>query len=311
MVELLRTPDDCFAELADFEFAPHYVEVGAGEHGGAIRVHYLDAGPSDAVETVLCLHGEPSWSYLYRSVARPLAAAGHRVVVPDLVGFGRSDKPASRADHTYDRHVEWMRSALFDALGLSGLTLVCQDWGGLIGLRLVAEHPDRFRRVVAANTGLPTGDAPMSEAFSAWQRFSQEVPELPIGRIVQGGTVSQLPPEVVAAYDAPFPTDAYKEGPRQMPALVPTRPTDPGADENRRAWESLAHFDRPFLCAFSDSDPITRGADRRFVERVPGAAGERHVTIEGAGHFLQEDKGEELAAVVAALIERTGQGTTL
>ena len=309
-MEILRTPDDRFSGLAGFPYEPRYVQVptGARDHGGdggTLRVHYVDEGPADAAETILCLHGEPSWSYLYRKLVPVLTGAGHRVVVPDLVGFGRSDKPAARTDHTYARHVEWMRAALFDSLELSGLTLVCQDWGGLIGLRLVAEHPDRFHRVVAANTGLPTGDVPMSDAFFTWQRFSQDVPSLPVGRIVRGGTVHGISDDALAAYEAPFPEEQYKEGARQMPALVPTRPDDPAAEGNRRAWASLREFDRPFLCAFSDGDPITRGADRPFLEAVPGAAGQDHVTIEGAGHFLQEDKGEELAAVVNQLVAKT------
>lgn len=268
-------------------------------------MHYLDEGPRAAAETVVCLHGEPSWSYLYRKVVLPLLAEGHRVVVPDLVGFGRSDKPAVRTDHTYFRHVEWLRAALFDELSLASVTLVCQDWGGLLGLRLVAEHPDHFRRVVAANTGLPTGEAAMSDAFFAWQRFSQEVPELPIGRIVRGGCARGLSDDADDAYEAPFPDERYKEGARQMPALVPTRPDDPAAEANRLAWGRLCEFDRPFLCAFSDGDPITRGAERQFIESVPGAANRDHVTIEGAGHFLQEDKGDELGAVVASFIGRT------
>ena len=204
----------------------------------------------------------------------PLTAAGFRVVAPDLVGFGRSDKPDDRAEYTYARHVEWMRAALFDQLELADVTLVGQDWGGLIGLRLVAEHPERFRRVVAANTGLPTGDTDMGEAFMAWQKFSQEVPELPVGRIVGGGCVSGArPSEVIAAYNAPFPDESYKEGARQFPVLVPSRPDDPASDANRRAWEVLRRFDKPFLCAFSDRDPITHGADRLFLDMVPGAAG--------------------------------------
>jgi haloalkane dehalogenase len=306
-VDVLRTPDDRFAGLPEFGFAPHYVVVPSGETEGidTLRVHYLDEGPRDAPETVVCLHGEPSWSFLYRKVVRVLTAAGHRVVVPDLVGFGRSDKPTRRTDHTYARHVEWLRAALFDELALSGITLVGQDWGGLLGLRLVAEHPDRFRRVVVANTGLPTGDQGMTDAFLAWQRFSQEVPELPVGRIVRGGTLLGLADDVAAAYDAPFPDERYKEGARQMPALVPTRPDDPAAEANRRAWAALREFDRPFLCAFSDGDAITRGADRQFIDAVPGAAGQEHVTIEGAGHFLQEDKGEELGAAIAAWVART------
>lgn len=307
----LRTPDDRFAGLPDFAFAPHYLDVPAGEDDPAgdavLRVHFLDEGPRDA-ETVVCLHGEPSWSFLYRTMVPVLTGAGLRVVAPDLVGFGRSDKPASRHDYTYARHVEWMRSVLFDGLGLSDLTLVCQDWGGLVGLRLVAEHPDRFRRVVVANSGLPTGDERPTEAFGNWQRFSQEAPTLPIGRIVSGGTVGGLSPEAIAAYDAPFPDETFKEGARQLPALVPTSPDDPASDANRRAWASLRQFDRPFLCAFSDGDPVTRGADRLFTRAVPGAAGQPHVTIAGGGHFLQEDKGEELAGVVVDFVGRTPVG---
>jgi haloalkane dehalogenase len=233
-------------------------------------VHYLDEGPGSGSETILLMHGEPSWSYLYRKMIGPLTGAGFRVIAPDLVGFGRSDKPARRDDYTYARHVEWMRAALFDELDLSGVTMVGQDWGGLVGLRLVAEHPERFRRVVAANTGLPTGDLDMGEAFLAWQKFSQEVPSLPVGAIVGGGCVSNPPPEVIAAYNAPFPDESYKEGARQFPVLVPTRPDDPAAGANRKAWEVLREFDKPFLCAFSDRDPITHGADRLFCDLVPG-----------------------------------------
>lgn len=301
-MKVLRTPDECFEGLAGFDFQPHYITVPAGEGETTLRIHYLDEGPTDAAETVLLLHGEPSWCYLYRKMVPVLVAAGHRVIAPDLIGFGRSDKPAERTDYTYARHVAWVRAALLDTLHLSDLTLVCQDWGGLIGLRIVAEHPGAFRRVVAANTGLPTGDAPPTEAFSAWQRFSQEVPEMPIGRIVSSGTLSDLSPEVVVAYDAPFPEEPYKAGARQFPALVPTRPDDPSAEDNRRAWESLRHFDKPFLCAFSDGDPITRGADRAFLAQVPGTTNMPHVTIGAAGHFLQEDQGAQLARVVADFV---------
>jgi len=308
-VKALRTPDDRFADLPGYRFTPHYVDVPAGDGDPAgdptLRVHYLDEGPADAAETVVLLHGEPSWSYLYRTMVPVLVAAGHRVVAPDLIGFGRSDKPSVRTDYTYARHVEWLRAALFDRLDLSGVTVCAQDWGGLLGLRLVAEHPDRFRRVVAANTGLPTGDGRVTEAFTNWQRFSQDVPELPVGLIVDGGTRSDLPADVVAAYDAPFPDERFKEGARQFPVLVPTTPDDPASGDNRRAWASLATFHQPFLCAFSDGDPITRGADRRFREEVPGAAGQHHVTIAGGGHFLQEDCGVELATVVNTFIADT------
>jgi haloalkane dehalogenase len=301
-MKVLRTPEERFAGLPGYDFSPHYVEIATGDGEGMLRVHYLDEGPAEAEETVLLLHGEPSWSYLYRHMIPLLAATGFRVVAPDLVGFGRSDKPADRADYSYAAHVEWMRAALFDRLALAEITLVGQDWGGLIGLRLVAEHPDRFRRVVAANTGLPTGDTDMGEAFLAWQRFSQEAPELPVGRIVAAGCTSSPPEDVVAAYDAPFPDEIYKEGARQFPLLVPSRPDDPASAANRRAWDTLKTFDKPFLCAFSDADPITKGADARFLSEIPGTRGQDHPTISGAGHFLQEDSGPALAAAVTDFV---------
>lgn len=293
-MDVLRTPDERFADLPDFPFAPHYVEVDG------LRVHYLDEGPADA-PVVLLLHGEPSWSYLYRWMIPVLVDAGLRAVAIDLVGFGRSDKPTRREDYTYQAHVDWTWAAI-EAIGLTGITLVCQDWGGLIGLRLVGEHPDRFARVVAANTTLPTGDQHPGEAFLAWQRFSQETPDFAVGNIVNGGCVSTLPADVIAAYDAPFPDDSYKAGARQFPTLVPTSPDDPAAPANRAAWEGLRRFDKPFLCAFSDSDPITRGADAALRKFIPGAQGQPEVTIAGGGHFLQEDKGRELAAVVVDFI---------
>jgi haloalkane dehalogenase len=296
-VEILRTPDERFANLPGYPFAPHYVDVGG------LRMHYVDEGPPDAAP-VLLLHGEPSWSYLYRKMIPILAAAGHRAVAPDLVGFGRSDKPAAREDYTYQRHVDWTAS-LLTALDLRGVTLVCQDWGGLIGLRLAAEHPDRFARIVAANTFLPTGDTPPGRAFLRWQRFSQETPVFHAGGIVKGACATALPDDVIAAYDAPFPDDRYLAGARQFPMLVPTTPDDPASEPNRRAWEVLRAWQKPFLCAFSDGDPVTRGADRVLIAAIPGAQGQPHTTITGAGHFLQEDKGEELAAVVVDFIART------
>jgi len=299
----LRTPDERFDALPGYPFTPHYVEVPDGA-GGLLRVHHLDEGTTDG-DTVLLLHGEPTWSFLYRHMIPLIVEAGHRVIAPDLVGFGRSDKPASRDDYTYAAHVAWLRATVFDALDLHDVTLVCQDWGGLLGLRLVGEHPDRFRRVVAANTFLPTGDRPPGDAFLAWQKYSQEVETLDIGRIVSGGCVSDLTPEVVAAYDAPFPDESYKEGARQFPLLVPTSPDDPAADANREAWATLEQFDRPFLCAFSDSDPVTAGADRVLRERIPGCAGQTHTTIAGGGHFLQEDRGAELANVVTSFMTST------
>lgn len=302
-MKVLRTADERFVELPGYDFAPHYCEIAAGD-GGSLRVHYLDEGDGSA-GTMLLLHGEPSWSYLYRRMVPLLAGRGLRCVVPDLVGFGRSDKPADRAEYTYARHVEWIRQLVFDELDLRDITLFGQDWGGLIGLRLVAAGPERFARVVAANTGLPTGDQPMSEAFMNWQRYSQQVPSLPIGRIVAGGCATSLEPEVVAAYEAPFPDESYKEGAREFPSLVPTRPDDPASEDNRRAWGVLETYEKPFLCAFSDSDPITRGGDRVFRERVPGARQRDHVTIAGGGHFLQEDRGPELAEVIADFVAAT------
>src|SRR3954454_9549719 len=302
-MHLLRTPGERLTDLPDFPWTPRYVEVADGD-GGVLRVACIDEGPADA-EPVLLLHGEPSWSFLYRWMIPVLLDAGLRVVAPDLVGFGRSDKPSEQSDYSYARHVEWMRAAVLDELGLTGITLVGQDWGGLIGLRLVAEHPDRFARVVVANTGLPTGDSPMSDAFLAWQRFAQTAPRSEVGRIVSNGTVSDLTPEAVAAYDAPFPDDSYKAGARAFPSLVPTGPDDPAAPSNRAAWEALARFDRPFLTAFSDGDPITAGGDRVFRTTVPGARGLDHVTLAGGGHFLQEDVGPELARVVADLVAAT------
>ena len=297
-METLRTPDDCFEGLPDFPFDPHYVEIDDGE-GGRLRVHYLDEGAPDSA-VVLLMHGEPSWSFLYRKMIPVLTGAGFRCVAPDLVGFGRSDKPVKRTDYTYARHVEWMRAALFDGLDLSDITLVCQDWGGLIGLRLVGEHPDRFARVCAANTFLPTGDAGAGEAFKNWQRFSQEVENFDVGFIVGSGCATKLDDAVTDAYRAPFPDDAYKAGARQFPMLVPTTPDDPASEANRASWETLRAWKKPFLTAFSDKDPITAGGDAGFQRDVPGCAGQPHTTIEGGGHFLQEDKGEELARVVAA-----------
>jgi haloalkane dehalogenase len=293
-MEALRTPDDRFANLPGYPFAPHYTEVDG------LRIHYVDEGPRTA-PPVLLLHGEPSWSYLYRKMIPIITAAGHRTVAPDLVGFGRSDKPVRREEYTYERHVDWMRHVL-TALDLRGVTLVCQDWGGLLGLRLVGEHPDRFARVVAANTFLPTGDVPAGRAFLAWKEYSQTTPDFHVGGIVRGGCTTELPPEVIAAYDAPFPDDRYKGGARQFPTLVPVTPDDPAAPANRKAWEVLARFEKPFLTAFSDQDPITRGGDQGFQERVPGTKGQPHTTIKGGGHFLQEDCGEALARVVVDFI---------
>jgi len=299
----LTTPEARFQDLPDFPWTPHNVEVPDGE-GGSLRIAHIDESPG-AAETVLMLHGEPSWSFLYRKMIPPIIGAGHRVVVPDLPGFGRSDKPARRTDYTFQRFVDWMLAWL-ERVDLQRVTLVCQDWGGLIGLRLVAAAPDRFARVVVANTGLPTGDTPISEAFLNWRRFSVEVRDFDVAAIVAMGCKKPLAPRVAAAYNAPFPDDTYKEGARVFPSLVPITPDDPAAPANREAWKILERWEKPFLTAFSDGDPITRGGERTFQDRVPGARGRPHTTIKGGGHFLQEDCGEDLARVVAGFIETCG-----
>ena len=299
-MEVVRTPDERFTALPDFPFAAHYTDVPSGD-GGTLRVHYLDEGPADA-PVMLLLHGEPSWCFLYRKMIPILAAAGFRCIAPDLVGFGRSDKPTERSAYTYAAHVEWMRAALFDALDLHDVNLVCQDWGGLIGLRIVGEHPELFARVVAANTFLPTGEQPAGEAFLNWQRFSQTVADFDVGFIVGTGCHTELAPAVTDAYRAPFPDDSYKAGARQFPMLVPTSPDDPASAANVKAWETLRAWDKPFLTAFSDNDPVTRGGDRAFQRDVPGCAGQPHTTIEGGGHFLQEDCGAQLARVVVSWV---------
>ncbi|MFG2077590.1 haloalkane dehalogenase [Nonomuraea maritima] len=298
-MRFLRTPDACFQDLPDFPYEPRYAELPGGP-----RMAYVEAGPADG-EPVVLLHGEPSWSFLYRHVMRELAAAGLRAVAPDLVGFGRSDKPADPADHSYARHVEWTRALLFDALGLDRVTVVGQDWGGLIGLRVAAEHPKRIARIVAANTGLPSGDNPLPDV---WHRFRDAVakaPVLDVGRLVQAGCRTELTPQVRAAYDAPFPDESYKAGPRAMPGLVPITPDDPAAPANRAAWQVLTTLDRPFLVAFSDSDPITGGMAPVLRRSMAGAAGLRHPVIEGAGHFLQEDAGAELGREIARFVTAT------
>ena len=283
-----------FEDLPDYNFEPHYAIVDD------LRMHYVDEGREDG-DPVLLLHGEPSWSYLYRYMIPPLASAGLRVIAPDLVGFGKSDKPVAKSDYSYARHVAWMRGFI-ESLDLQGITLFCQDWGSLIGLRLAAENEPRFARIVLANGGLPTGDQAMPDAFMKWRAFALHSPYFPIGKIIQKGTATNLRDEVVAAYDAPFPSRKFKAGARMFPALVPVRPDDPASEANRRAWDAFGRWEKPFLTAFSDKDPITRGGDRVWQKHVPGARGQHHVTIEGAGHFLQEDKGEELANLLIEFI---------
>ncbi|WP_328362182.1 haloalkane dehalogenase [Mycobacterium sp. NBC_00419] len=292
-MQTLRTPDERFAELPDFAYRPHYAELDDDE-GGTLRVAWVEHGPADA-DPILMLHGEPTWSFLYRKMIPILAAAGHRVICPDLVGFGRSDKPIEREDHTYARHVEWMRALAFDVLDLQRVTLVGQDWGGLIGLRLAAENPDRFSRIVVANTGLPTGDFDMPEIWWQFRKAIEAAPSVDVGLFVISGCRRPVSPEVRAGYDAPFPDDAYCAGPRAMPTLVPTRPDDPASDANRRAWAVLSQSPTPMLVAFSDGDPITGAMGPIFTSQMRGAQGIEHPTVHDAGHFLQEDAGEELA----------------
>ena len=301
-MKALRTPDERFDNLPGYPFQPHYLNVDDTE-GGQLRLHYVDEGPPDA-PVVLMLHGEPSWSYLYRKMIPPVVEAGYRVVAPDLIGFGKSDKPSSRSDYTYQRHVDWVRSILMQ-LKLREITLLCQDWGGLIGLRLIGDHPELFARVVAANTMLPTGDHPPGEAFLKWRNYSQEAPRLPVAKIIQGSVTAELPPEVLAAYDAPFPDETYKEGARQFPVLVPICPDDPAAAGNRKAWEALRQFRKPFLTAFSDKDPITVAGGPVLRKLIPGCEGQPHTTIENGGHFLQEDQGEKLVRVVIDFIRNS------
>ena len=302
-MKTLRTPDDRFSNLPDFPFEPNYGEIPDLD-GGTLRVHYLDEGPADG-PVVLLMHGEPSWSFLYRHMIPVLADAGFRCVAPDLVGLGRSDKPTEMSDYTYARHVAWMSALLFDQLDLHGITFFGQDWGGLIGLRLVASQPDRYDRVVIANTGMPDGNQQPSEAFLAWQKFSQESPEFPIGNLINAACVRELSTDEIAAYAAPFPDDSYTACARIFPSLVPTSPDDPEAPANLAAWDVLLEFDKPFLCAFSDGDPVTAGGERAFLGRVPGTNGQPHTTIQGAGHFLQEDKGPEIARLIVDFIEST------
>jgi haloalkane dehalogenase len=301
-MKILRTPDERFKNLAGYSFEPNYVEIPDGENG-SLRIHHLDEGPADA-PPVLLMHGEPSWSYLYRKMIPILVDAGYRAIAPDLAGFGRSDKPADRKDYTYQRHVDWMQAWL-DQLRVTRINLVCQDWGGLIGLRLVAGNPDRFARIVAANTGLPIGKTRVNEALLNWRQFSIEVPDFDIGAIIAMGCRMPLAEEVIAGYSAPFPDDIYKEGPRIFPSLIPITPDDPAAGPNQEAWKVLSRFEKPFLTAFSDEDPITRGGEKVFQRKIPGAKGQPHTIIKDGGHFLQEDCGEDFAKIIIEFISQT------
>jgi len=296
-MQVLRTRDDRFANLPDFPFAPTYTNIVDAD-GTKLQIHSVDEGPIE-VPPILLMHGEPSWSFLYRRIIGALAAKEYRVVAPDLMGFGRSDKPSAQTDYTYERHVKWMSDWL-TTKALNNITLFCQDWGGLIGLRLVAAYPNRFKRVIVANTGLPVGEG-ASKGFDRWLQFSQNVPVLPIGEILNMGSKRELSAAEKAAYEAPFPDETYKAGARRFPALVPITPQHESVAENKDAWKVLEAFDKPFLTAFSDGDPITKGGEKVFQARVPGARGQPHVTLHG-GHFLQEDCSEEIADLVDRFI---------
>ena len=297
-MKLLRTPDERFAGLTDYPFEPHYATVA-----GHIRVHYIDEGPRDG-DIVVLLHGEPSWSYLYRKMIPGLVAAGLRVIAPDLVGFGKSDKPADRSDCTYQRHVDWMGELLCDHLDVRHATFFGQDWGGLVGLRVIAAHPTRFDRIVVGNTGLPTGLQKPSDAFLAWQHYSQTSESFNIGKIVAGGCAEPMSEGAIAAYDAPFPDDSFKEAARIFPALVPTSEEDPAHSANMAAWDVFAHWEKPFVTAFSDKDMVTAGGAKPFLKLIPGTQGQPHTTIEGGGHFLQEDRPDQLVDVLLRVTGR-------
>jgi haloalkane dehalogenase len=299
-MKILRTPEDRFHDVS--WAAPRYLEVPAGDGAARLRVAYVDEGPSEG-PLVLMLHGEPTWSYLYRAIALRVSQAGLRVVAPDLVGFGRSDKPASPGDYTYRRHLDWTAEFL-RAIDARQIHLVCHDWGGLIGLRLVAEDPERFASVVAMNTALPTGQGPVPREFLDWRHYAQSAPALPIGRLIQSLCTNTLAPEALAAYEAPFPDESFKAGARAFPSLVPVAPDDPEAAGNQRAWEALGRFERPFLTVFGDRDPMTAGSDRALQKTIPGARGQPHALLPGVGHFLQEDAREDVAQRIVAFVRR-------
>ena len=295
MSEIFRTPDDEFGNLPDFPFAPHYYELKEG-----LRVHYVDEGPREA-NPVLMLHGEPTWSYLYRHMIPLVAAAGSRVIAPDLIGFGKSDKPSELNDYSYANHMAWLTNLIVQ-LDLRNITLFCQDWGSLLGLRLAAEHPERFAAIVVGNGMLPTGDQAMPKAFKIWKNFALYSPWFPISRIVASGCFNALSADERAAYDAPFPSSRFKAGARAFPRLVPTTPNDPATGANRAAWQVLEQWQKPFLTCFSKGDPITRGGDVYMRARIPGANGQPHITVRG-GHFLQENSPKELSEAINALVK--------
>lgn len=295
MTNFLRTPEARFERLPNYAFTPNYIEIDE------MRMHFVDEGPRDA-DPILMMHGEPTWSYLYRHMIPICVAAGHRVIAPDLIGFGKSDKPTSTEDYSYAQHMRWMQKFI-DKLELNNITLVCQDWGALLGLRLAAENESRFKAIVVGNGMLPTGEEQVPKAFKIWKAFALNSPWFPIARIVNSGSFKQLSKDEMRAYDAPFPSRKYKAGARAFPALVPVTPDNPASQANKDAWKVLEKWDKPFLTTFSNGDPITRGGDRFMQKRVPGSVGQDHITLKG-GHFLQEDSSAEFAAAVNKLLDK-------
>jgi haloalkane dehalogenase len=298
-MKVLRTPDERFANLSGFAYPPHYVEVPAAGVDGTLRMHYVEAGQGDPI---LCVHGEPSWCYLYRKMIPTLAKHG-RVIAPDLVGFGRSDKPVGKESYTFALHHETL-TAFIQQLDLERITLVCQDWGGLLGLPIATEMPERFARLVVMNTGLPASGKPPGPGFMAWKAFANRSNDMEIGRVLQNATVSHLPPEVVAAYDAPFPDVSYKGGALQFPNLVPVTEDAEALPVMRRALAAFKTWTKPVLVMFSDKDPVTAGGDKFFRSLIPSAKHEPEITIADAAHFLQEDKGEEIADHIVEFLKR-------
>ncbi len=294
----IRTPESCFENLEGYPFDANYLQINAD-----LRMHYVEEGHPEG-ELVLLLHGEPSWSYLYRTMIPVLTEAGLRVIAPDLIGFGKSDKPTEQSDYTYQNHLNWL-TTFIEKLDLNKINLFCQDWGGLLGLRIAADNPQRFARIVAANTILPTGDVAPNEAFMKWREYSRTVPVLNVPKIIQKATVNELSPEILAGYNAPFPSAEYMAGAKIFPSLVPISSDHPQTEANRAAWVKLAQWQKPFLTLFSDSDPIMKGMEKIFQKIVPGAKGQKHHIIAGGGHFLQEDKGEEIAQHLVKFIEET------
>ena len=289
-MEYLRTPDACFENLKDYPFKPNYIPIDK------LRMHYIDEGSiSDPV--ILLLHGEPTWSYLSRNMIFPLQRAGFRVIAPDLIGFGKSDKPSSSIVYTYTNHVQWLEVFL-KTLNLKNITLFCQDWGSLIGLRVAINNSERFSKIIVSNGGLPIGNEKIPKAFNYWRLFAKYSPWFPIGKIIQQGTIKTLDTKTIEAYNAPFPSPSYKVGARIFPQLVPISTDDPESENNKKAWEELSRWQKPFLTAFSNRDPITRGGAKKFQLQVPGCNHSNHKIIKNAGHFLQEDNSPELVNII-------------